>query len=149
MRRGLPSVAVEAGILSLFWALGTVFFKSAGLSSYKLFVDGESITGVSEYTGWMGRLLKRTTIRKGRVQTIFEIKATAFHPGGSGVSERSMLGARMLGWVFLPKDLPELRRATAIRPQRSATWTHNAIPSITKHHEGVNPDCGRLADNVP
>jgi hypothetical protein len=107
MSRGLPSVAIEIGILSLFWALAMVFFKSARVPNYKLLVDEESITGVTEYTGWMRWFVKRTTVRKSRVRTIFEIKATAFHPGGLGISERSMLGTRMLGFVFLPKELPE------------------------------------------
>jgi hypothetical protein len=105
--RMLPSVAVEIGILSLLWGVAMVVFKPAGLPNYKLLVDGESITGVTEYTGWMARFVKRTTVRKSKVRTILEIKATPFHSGGIGISERSILGARMLGWVFLPKDLPE------------------------------------------
>ncbi len=106
MSRGLPSVAIEIGTLSLLWALGMVFFKSARLPNYKLLVDEESITGVTEYTG-MRWFVTRRTVRKSRVRTIFEIKATAFHSGGLGISERSMLGIRMLGCVFLPKELQE------------------------------------------
>src|ERR1700719_3314225 len=61
---GLPSVAIEIGILSLLWALGVVFFKSARSPNYKLLVDGESITGVTELTGWMRWFVKRSTVRK-------------------------------------------------------------------------------------
>ena len=107
MSSGLPSVATEIGILSLLLALVMVFFKSARIPNYKLLVDEESITGVTEYTGWMSWFVKRTTVQKSRVRTIFEIKKTASHPGGLGISERSMFGARMCGFVFLPKELPE------------------------------------------
>jgi hypothetical protein len=117
VRMGLAGVAIEIGIWSLLMALGMAFFnkvfKPTRFANYKLLVDEESITGVTEYTGLMGRFVKRTTVRKSRVRTMFEIKATTFHPGGLGISERSMLGARMLGWVLLPKDLleyDELRR---------------------------------------
>jgi hypothetical protein len=41
------------------------------------------------------QFVKRTTVQKNRVRTIFEINATAFHSGGLGISERNMLGARM------------------------------------------------------
>jgi hypothetical protein len=107
MSSGLPSVAIEIGILSLFWAVAMVFLKPATLPNYKLLVDEESITWVTEYTGWMRWFVTRRTVRKSRVRTIFEIKATGFHSGGLGISERSMLGIRMWGCVFLPKDLPE------------------------------------------
>ena len=100
-------MAIEIGIVSLLSGLVMVFFRPRSLTNYKLLVDEESITGVTEYTGWMTWFVQRTTVRKSRVRTIFEIKATAFHPGGLVISERSMLGARMLGWVFLSKDLPE------------------------------------------
>jgi hypothetical protein len=106
--RGMPGVAIEIGILSLLAGIGMVFVRlPRPLPKYKLLVDEESITGVTEYTRWMRWRVKRTTVRKSRVRTIFEIKASAFHPGGLGISERSMFGARMWGWVFLPKDLPE------------------------------------------
>jgi hypothetical protein len=105
--RGLTSVGIEIGILSLVWALGMVFFKPVGRANYKLLVDGESITGATEYSGWIRRFVKRTTVRKSTIRTTFEIKARAFHPGGLGISERSGLGARMWGFVFLPRDLLE------------------------------------------
>jgi hypothetical protein len=108
MSRSLPSVAVEIGLSSLVLALIMVFFKSTRHPNYKLLVDRESITGVTEFTGWMRWLVKRTTVRKGRIRTIFEIKAMAFRPGGGlGISERNRLGARMWGFFFLPKELPE------------------------------------------
>lgn len=85
-----------------------VFFWSTRPPNYKLLVDEKSMTWVMEYTGWMGWYrTRRWTVRRGRVRTIFEIKATPYHSGGVGVSERSMLGIRMLGCVLLLKDLPE------------------------------------------
>jgi|SRR5271163_20549 len=107
MSSGLPSVAIEIGISSLLCALIMVFFRSARVPNYKLLVDEESITGVTEFTGWMRWFVKRSTVRKGMVRTIFEIRATAFHSGGLGISERSMLGSRTLGFVFLSKELTE------------------------------------------
>ncbi len=107
MSRGLASIALEIGILSLLLGLSMVSFKPSTLPNYKLLVDGESMTWVTEYTGWMKWRVTRRTVRKGRVRTIFEIGATPFHSGGLGVSERSMSGVRMLGCVFLSKDLPE------------------------------------------
>ena len=108
MSRGLPSVAIETGILSLLFGLGMVFFKPVRVPNYKLLVDGESIISVIEYTGWMRWFVIRKTVRKSRVRTIFKIMPTAFHSGGLGISERSStFGIRMLGCVFLPKDLPE------------------------------------------
>jgi hypothetical protein len=104
----LPTLAIDSGIFTVLWILAMVFLpKSARLANYKLLVDEESMTGVTEYTIWMRRFVKRTTVRKNRVRTIFEIKTTAFHPGGLLISERSMLVARMLGWVYLSKDLPK------------------------------------------
>jgi hypothetical protein len=107
IRGGLPRVAIETGMSSLLLALGMVFFRSARLPNYKLLVDEESMTWVMKYPGWMRWFVRRWTVRKGRVRTIFEIKATAFHSGGLGISERSMAGTRMFGCVFLPRELPE------------------------------------------
>jgi hypothetical protein len=108
MRSALPSGTIQIGIWSLLVALGMVFSGQLVVPSYKLLVDEESITGVTEFTGWMKWRVKRRTVRKGRVRTILEIKTTAFHPGGFGVSERSMFGSRMMwGFVYVPKDLPE------------------------------------------
>jgi hypothetical protein len=105
--RGLPRVAIETGMWSLLFALGMVFFRSAPLPNYKLLVDQESMTWGLEYPGWRRWFVRRWTVRKGRVRTIFEIKATAFQSGGLLISERSMAGIRMFGCVFLPRELPE------------------------------------------
>ena len=104
---GLRTLAVDSGIFSVVLTLVMVFFKSPRVPSYKLLVDEESITGVTEFAGWMPWFVQRTTVRRSRVRTIREIKATTVHSGGLLISERSMFGARMLGGVFLSKDLPE------------------------------------------
>ncbi len=41
------------------------------------------------------------------VCSIFKIKSAAGLSGGIGISERSVLGARMMGFVYIPKTLPE------------------------------------------
>jgi hypothetical protein len=133
VRLGLQRVAIETGVWSLLLGLGMVFFRSASPPNYKLLVDEKSMTWVMEYTGWMRwfRTSRRWTVREGRVRTIFEIKATPYHSGGLGVSERSMLGVRMLGCVFLPKDLPEyddLRRL--VEGWRSAKLPSEPEPGI-------------------
>jgi len=107
---GLASRAMEIGIPSLLAALITAltaFLRPASVLSYKLLVDEESMTGVSERTGWMSWFVIRKKVRKSKVRTIFQIKANAYQRGGLAVSERSMFGARMLGCVFLPMELPE------------------------------------------
>jgi hypothetical protein len=108
--KGLLGILVEGGLVSLFWGIAMVFsgpFRPGGPPSYRLLVDNDSITSVSEYKGLMKWLGTRRTVRKGQVRTIFEIKPRFGATGGVGVSERSKFGARMLGWVFLPRALPE------------------------------------------
>jgi hypothetical protein len=100
-------IAIEIGIFTILGGLVMVFFKPASLPNFKLLVGEESITWVMEYSGWKRWFVRRWTVRKGRVRTIFEIKATPFYPGGLGISERSRFGIRMFGCVFLSKDLPE------------------------------------------
>jgi hypothetical protein len=105
--RGLLTIAVVTGLVSLTWGLGMAFWPRK-LPSYKLLVDDESITGVTEYTGWMKWLVMRRTISKGKVRTIWEIKGRLGAPSGMGFSDRkSRLGARMWGFVFLPTTLPD------------------------------------------
>jgi hypothetical protein len=107
MSRGLPSLAIGLGILSLLEGLAMVFFSTDPPPRYKLLVDEGSMPWVTEYPGWMRWFVTRKTVRKNRVRNILEIKATPFHSGGLGISERSMLGIQILGCVFLPRDLPQ------------------------------------------
>jgi hypothetical protein len=81
---------------------------------YTLLVDDDSVTGVSQYGGLMKWFVSRRTIRPGRVRTIFAVRTTPHHSGGIGVSERSRLGARMWGFVYIPKTLPEFDRLKAL-----------------------------------
>src|ERR1700733_11464670 len=105
--RGLTSVALEVGVTSLLWGIGMAFFRSKRISNYKLFVDEDSISGVLEYTGWLKWLRTRRTVRKGKVRSIFEIKGMFGRADAIGISERSMLGARIWGFVYVPKTLRE------------------------------------------
>lgn len=119
----LMILAIETGTTGLLYGLALVFKPFAPLRSYKVLVDDESITGLTTYDGWMRWFRIRHTVRKGRVRTIFEIQATAFSPGGLALSERSRLGARFWGCVFLPRELAEyddLRRVVESW-RRSAT----------------------------
>jgi hypothetical protein len=95
-----------AGSFSLIFGL-LMGFRPVKIPDYRLEVDDASITGVTEYTGWMKWLKIRRTVRSGRVRSIFEIKPIAGRPGGIGASERTVAGARMWGFVYLPKTLPE------------------------------------------
>jgi hypothetical protein len=105
--RGLFSIAVETGLVSVFWGLAMVFLPRK-LPSYKLLVDDGSISGVTEYTGWMKWWVVRRTISKGKVRTMWEIKGRLGLPSGMAFSERrSRFGARMWGFVFLSTTLPD------------------------------------------
>jgi hypothetical protein len=103
---GLLGITIETGVLSLLWGLTMVFWPRR-LPSYKLLLDDESITSVLEFTGWMKWWVVRRTISKGKVRTIWEIKGKQGVPRGMGFSERSRLGARMWGFVFVPSNLPD------------------------------------------
>jgi hypothetical protein len=104
---GLTGIAVEAGFMALLWGFGMAYFSRKSVSSYKLLVDDASITGVTEYRGWMKWLVTRRTIRKGKVRTILSLKDGFGAARGIGISERSKWGARMWGWVYVPSNLPE------------------------------------------
>jgi len=126
--RGIGSVAIEAGIVSLLWTISMAFlhrkWPNCKLPNYKLLVDDESITAVMEYTGWMKWFVTRRTISKGKVRSAWEVKGRLGRPGGMGFSERSKLGARMSGFVYLPATLPEYeylkRLAESWRTSRDA-----------------------------
>jgi hypothetical protein len=106
---GFLSAVIEGLIIAVLWAVSMVFggpiFRTS--FSYKLLVDDNSITGVSEGNGWMRWWATRRTIRKGKVRAIFEIPSRFGSSGGVGVSERTILCARLCGFVFLPKSMHE------------------------------------------
>ena len=104
---GALSIALEGGFVALFWAVSMAFVPRSSKPSYKLLVDEESITGVTEYSGWMKWFVSRKTIRKGEVRNIFEIKGRLGAPSGVGISKRGTWGTRLFGFVYLPKTLPE------------------------------------------
>ncbi len=120
--RTLSSLAIEIGLVSLVWALGMVFlspiWRKLGRDlklNFKLLVDADSMTAV--YPSW-GNRQSRRMVRKGKVRSIFEIKATSLRPGGIGISERKELAARMLGFVYVPKTLPEFDKLKSL----AETW---------------------------
>jgi hypothetical protein len=105
--RGLLSNATEAGLAALAWGIWMAAFPANPRSAYKLLVNEDSITSEMEYGRWMNWLAPRWTVRKGEVRTIFDVKGRAGKPGGFGVSSRSRLGARMLGFIYVPNTLPD------------------------------------------
>jgi len=107
---GLDRAAIEIGIWSSMYGAAIAFFTSKPHSKYKLLVGEDSITGVTEYTGWMAWLAQQRTVRKGKIRNIFEIKGRAGRLAGIGVSERSILGARMWGFVYVPTTLPQFEQ---------------------------------------
>jgi len=111
--RGILSIALETGLVSLVWGL-LMAYQPRKLPNYMLLVDDESITGVTQYTGWMKWFVMRRTISKGKVRSVWEIKGRLGATGGMGFSERSKWGARMLGFVFLPRSLPEYASLRAL-----------------------------------
>ena len=112
--KGLLGLAIEIGVVSLIFGIGMSFFRPRTFPNYKLLVNQDSVTGVTEYTGWMRWLVTRRTVRKGKVRSIFEIHAVPGRPGGIGISERSILGARMWGFVYVPNTLPEYGDLTGL-----------------------------------
>jgi hypothetical protein len=116
--RGSSSLAIEIGFVSLAWALGMVYLSPVWTRlnrdlrlNFKLLVDVDSITAV--YPIWRNRR-SRKIVRKGKIRSIFEIKATSFRPGGIGISERKQLAARMLGFVYVPETLPEFDKVKSL-----------------------------------
>lgn len=66
---------------------------------FKIVVEADSIAAVYPKS--------RRVVHKGEIRSIFVIKASSLLPGGIGISEKSEFAARMLGFVFVPNDLPE------------------------------------------
>lgn len=105
---GLSGIALEA----LFWSVGMGlcmgFLRPKQLRNYKLLVDYDSMTSITEHKLWERWSETRRTIRKGRVRTILPYKGNFASAGGILVSERSKWKARIwAGWVYIPNTLPE------------------------------------------
>jgi|SRR5271168_3331744 len=116
--RGLSSLVIEIGIVSFVQALGIVFLSPIWKTlvrdlklNLKLLIDGDSITSV--FLSW-GNRESRRTVRKGKVRSIFEIKTASSGAGGIGISERREFAARMLGFVYVPKTLPEFDKLKSL-----------------------------------
>jgi hypothetical protein len=106
-QQGLASIAIQAGLMGLFFGILMAFFPRRR-SACKLLVDEDSITAVREPFGWMRWLSWRSTVRKGKLRTIFDFKSRYGSHRGIGLSERGRFVARMLGFVvFVPNTLHE------------------------------------------
>jgi hypothetical protein len=121
--RGLLSVALEVGLFSLVWGSLMAFIPRRWFSltsrlgrnsrpEVYLFVDEESISSEIRPAG------TRTTVRRGKIRSIFQIKGRL---DGMGISERSEFGARMLGFVYLPASLPEYEELKRLAESWRAT----------------------------
>ncbi|HEY2861982.1 MAG TPA: hypothetical protein VGJ21_26515 [Terracidiphilus sp.] len=95
----------------VFWcglvsAAGNWVQSRARVPGYTLLANDDSLTGVSRYGQYPSWLATRRTVHRGRVRSIFEIKSGKID--GLGVSEhQSRFAARMMGFVYLPRSIPE------------------------------------------
>jgi len=117
--RGPLSLAVEAAVVSLLWGVSMVsmsiwFGRSRSFPNYKLLVDDETITAVYEYSSWLKWRVFRRSVYRGNIRTIWEVKARLGQPGGMAISEKSRWCARMFGFVFIPRSLPEYESLKAL-----------------------------------
>jgi len=103
------SIAIQGGVIAVIWGAFMVFATPISRTNrnYKLLVEEESITGVTDGTGLGRWCTLRRTIRKGKVRTIFGIAGRLGGLRGISASERSRLGAWFWGFVFLPESMPE------------------------------------------
>ncbi len=122
----LLSLLIESVLVSLIFGIAMAFFELLSprrRPSYKLLVNEDSITGEWQYKGWMKWLVMRRTIRKGKVRTIFEIKPRLGSPGGVGISERTPVGARLWGFVYLSRTMPEYDQLRKL----AQSWRNNDL----------------------
>lgn len=117
--RGLASVAVEIVVVSFIFGL-LMAYRPYRLPKvgYKLLVDENSMTGVCQTKTWLKTITTRRTVRLAKVRTVFEIREAGGRPGGIGISERTLLGARILGCVYIPKSLPEFAQLRTLAESR-------------------------------
>jgi hypothetical protein len=106
-------IAMKTAFISLLWGLGMTFLQPK-LPDGRLLVDDQSITSVTEYTGWMKWYKIRRTVSAGKVRTIREIRSRLGGPGGLAASERTRLGAWMWGGIYIPNTLPEYQQLKAL-----------------------------------
>ena len=108
----IGELGVKAIFMGLFWGLCMAFVPTRltkpSVCHSRLLVDDHSVTGISEHSAglFQGRTFRRV-VRRGHVRSIFEIKGPKGVLKGVGISERTKLGARMWGFVFVPASLPE------------------------------------------
>ena len=106
-------IALKVLFISFFWGVAMAFTPKK-FPSGKLLVDGQSITSVIEYTGWMKWYRIRKIASAGKIRTIREISGRLGAPGGLAASERSGWGAWMFGGVYIPRTLPEYEQLKAL-----------------------------------
>ena len=106
-------IAMKTAFISLLWGLGMTFLQPK-LPDGRLLVDDQSITSVTEYTGWMKWYKIRRTVSAGKVRTIREIRSRLGGPGGLAASERTRLGAWIWGGIYIPNTLPEYQQLKAL-----------------------------------
>lgn len=103
----MVGMAVGAGTAGLFYGAFMAFFGLSGPSGYKVIVDGDTITGVTQYAGWRKWLVWRRTVHKGKLRTILDLKSRSGAPRGVILSERNRFGSWIIGSVYIPNTLPE------------------------------------------
>ena len=88
------------GLLMYFLTIPKLFGKMNPPARVSIMVERDQVASFyqsSESMSWVPQMV----VRKGMVRSIFRI------PGGTGVSERSQFGARMLGFLVIPNTLPK------------------------------------------
>jgi len=114
-RSGTTGSALEIAIWAIALGFTMAFLQAKPrVPGYRMIVEDNSITGITQYTGYMKWFVSRKTVRRGRVRTIFEVPPTRYHSGGIGVSEHSRFGTRMWGFVYIPSSLPEFDQLKAL-----------------------------------
>jgi hypothetical protein len=105
--RGLDRFASEMAVSSIVWAFGmlVIFSRTWNKPSrnkrrdFNIVIGADSIAAVYPES--------RRTVHKGKIRSIFDVRASSLRPGGIGISEKTEFMARMLGFVFVPNTLPE------------------------------------------
>lgn len=104
--KAFDRVAADGAVAFVIWIFVWLVISSiAGRPDgdkrrdFKIVVEADSIAAVYPKT--------RRLVHKGKIRSIFVIKASSLLPGGIGISEKSEFAARMFGFVFAPDDLPE------------------------------------------
>lgn len=103
---GVNRLVADGGLAFIIWIFGWLVMYSIlntpdrnKRRDFRIVVEADSIAAVYPKT--------QRLVHRGKIRSIFVIKASSLLPGGIGISERSEFAARMLGFVFVPNDLPE------------------------------------------